>query len=104
MENKMYTKPQYKCGVCGKIYDSIIERAQCEVTCVKHQEEEARKAAELKKQEEQASRKANVDAQVKTTLNAIKEYTHDYGYYHYDGDISYVVEDFLPLKILHHFF
>ena len=29
-DNKMYCKPVYKCGICGKEYSSIAERAACE--------------------------------------------------------------------------
>ena len=39
-ENKAYAKPQYKCGICGEIYDSVQERSNCEMMCVKKQQEE----------------------------------------------------------------
>ena len=85
MENKMYTKPQYKCGVCGKIYDSIIERAQCEVMCVKKQEEEAKKAAELKKQAEQETRHKEVVDAYNNFHDLLKKYTKDYGTFSVNG-------------------
>ena len=50
--NTILNKPQYKCGVCGRIYDSISERAKCELECLKLKEEEDKKAAEEKKKNE----------------------------------------------------
>ena len=47
--NKMYYKPTYKCGICGKEYATIAERMQCEQTCLCKQEEDAQKLAEEQK-------------------------------------------------------
>ena len=81
MDNQMAYKPMYKCAICGEIYDTIAERIQCETKCLKKQEEEEKKAAEAKKQAEQKDRKAAVDSLVRQTMEAIKEYCADYGYY-----------------------
>ena len=103
MENNMYTKPMYKCAVCDSVYESISERMKCEQTCLKRQEEEAKKAAELKKQQEHAARKADADAKVKAALEAVNAYTKDYGFYTYGGDVSNMIDAF-PSKLLHYFF
>ena len=102
MENKMYTKPQYKCAICGEVYDELRDRVNCETKCIKKQEDEAKKAAELKKQQEHASRKADVDAKFKAFIEAVNDYTKDYGFYTYDGEVSNIIHDF-PYKLLHHF-
>ena len=105
MENKMYTKPQYKCAICGSIYDDLKARVNCESKCIKKQEEEAKKAAEEKKKAEHAARKADTDAKVKAAAEAISAYTKDYGFYTYDGDISNMIgADFPYAKLFHHFF
>ena len=39
---------KYICGICGARYESVQERANCELKCVKKIEEEERKAAEEK--------------------------------------------------------
>lgn len=93
MDNKMYTKPQYKCAVCGTVYDDLRERVNCESACLKRQEEEAKKAAELKKKEEQATRKADVDELVKKTVEAIKKYSDDYGCYELELDEPCEIEE-----------
>lgn len=96
MENKMYTKQQFKCAICGQIYDEIKDRVDCESKCLKKQEVEAKKAAEVKKREEQATRKAAVDAAYDTADKACEtadklrdEYVHDYGVYtRFSGKVS----------------
>ena len=85
MENKMYTKPQYKCGVCGEIFDSISERMNCEMKCLKKQEEEARKAAEEKKKAEKETRYNEVVAAYDNFNKLLKKYTHDYGTFVWNG-------------------
>ena len=110
MENKMYAKPQYKCAICGTIYDDLKERVNCETACLKRQAEEEKKAAEAKKKEEQASRKAEVDELVKKTVEAIKKYSEDYGCYdlEIEEDLDLDMEedccDFIwPSRIMHYF-
>lgn len=71
----------YKCGVCGKAYDSIEDRAKCEMACLKKQEEERKLAAEKKKKEEKAARKKEVDDAIKHAQDLINKYTADYGVY-----------------------
>ena len=49
----------YTCGICGKTYESIEERATCEATCIvkRNDEAEKKKVEELKakrKESEQA--------------------------------------------------
>lgn len=87
MEEKkdVYCKFTYKCGICGKEYSSVLDRAKCEIACAEKVEEEARKAAELKKKEEQKIRKAEVDVAFKKLYDLIEAYIRDYGHYEY-GD------------------
>lgn len=82
--DKMYAKPQYKCAICGEIYDDVRTRMVCESKCLKKQEEEAKKAAEAKKIEEQPARKAEVDKARETYVKLYNEYINDYGEYAYE--------------------
>ena len=103
MENKMYTKPQWKCGVCGKIFDEIKERNNCEMACIKKQEAEEKRIAELKKKEEKAARQAETDALVKKAIDSIKAFQKDYGYYELNSSGDEF--DFVwPSKMWHYFF
>lgn len=89
-ENNVYCKFTYKCGICGKEYSSVLDRAKCEIACAEKAEEEAKKVAEEKKREEQKTRKAEVDAALEHLHKLVGAYVEDYGYYHYgESDDSY---------------
>lgn len=109
-DNKMYVKPQYKCGICGQTYDSVQERMNCEMMCIKKQQEEEAKAAEAKKKAEQEKRHAEVTAAIDNAFDLMQKYIKDYKRYDYDGKITdrdifstgkYM--DFVPSKLLSYF-
>ena len=81
----MYAKPQYKCAICGTVYDDLKERVKCESTCIKKQEEEAKKAAELKKKAEKETRHKEVIAAYDHFHELLKKYTEDYGTFAING-------------------
>lgn len=85
--NKICATPMYKCAVCGEVYDSIAQRMNCEQACLKKQEEEARKAAEAKKQAEYNDRKAEVDAAFDHAYDLKEKFLMDYGSYIYSKTI-----------------
>lgn len=51
----------YTCAICGKEHNSILSRAKCEIECANRAEEEAKKAAEAKKQAEYNARVEEVN-------------------------------------------
>lgn len=79
----MYTKPQYKCGVCNEIYDSIAERMRCEAACLKRIEIEEKKQAEVKKQAEKAASEAKVTEAFDAAYKLRDEHVAKYGHYSY---------------------
>lgn len=83
--DKMYTKPQYKCAICGTVYDDLKERVKCESTCIKKQEEEAKKTAELKKQAEKETRHKEVFDAYDHFHELLEKYTKDYGVFTING-------------------
>lgn len=80
-ESKWAARLAYKCGVCGKEYEDIKDRAECELNCYKKQEEEKKLAAAKKKAEEQAARKKAVDDAYKEFCNLRDAFIKDYGEY-----------------------
>ena len=96
--DKMYT-----CALCGKSYDSIIERAKCEQKCYAKQQEEEKKAAEAKKKEEQKARHDEVTKAIDGACALLNRYVKDYGHYSYDGENVNTLVDILPSKFLHNF-
>ena len=98
MDNKIYT-----CALCGKSYDSVIERAKCEQKCYAKQQEEEKKAAEAKKKEEQKARHDEVTKAIDGACALLNRYVKDYGHYSYDGENVNTLVDILPSKFLHNF-
>jgi hypothetical protein len=85
-EKNIYCKFTYKCGICGAEYNNVLDRAECEIACTERIEEEARKAEELKKKEEQMARKVEVDEAFQHLHKLMTAYIKDYGHYEYsDG-------------------
>lgn len=85
-ESKMYTKQVFKCGICGKEYFNVQDRANCELNCYKKQQEEAKKAAEVKKLAEKTARKKEVDGALDKAMQLRNAYIKDYGCYVYDNN------------------
>ena len=107
MKDRSCDKPQYTCGVCKTSYDTIQERAKCEMSCVKKIEEEERKAAEVKKKQEQETRYNEVNAALDNVYALLNKYIEDYGPFKYGGKykgLDILNMDLFPSKILHHFF
>lgn len=101
-KNNIHCKFTYQCGICGKSYDSVLQRAKCELACAERIEEEARKAAEAKKKEEQKLRKEAVDEAFVNLHRLITEYVKDYGHYEYaDGGEN--VNFYWPSRLLNRF-
>lgn len=96
--DKMYT-----CALCGKSYNSVIERAKCEQKCYAKQQEEEKKAAEAKKKEEQKARHDEVTKAIDGACALLNRYVKDYGHYSYNGKNVNTLDDILPSKFLHKF-
>ena len=93
---------EYTCAVCGKMHTDIISRAKCEIACTEKAAEEARKAAELKKKEEQKTRKAEVDKAFESLHKLVTEYVKDYGHYEYDNGEDNT-DFYWPSRLWHNF-
>ena len=103
MEKKnINCKFTYKCGICGKEYSNVLDRAKCEIACAEKAEEEARKAAEAKKKEEQKVRKAEVDAAFEHLHKLMTAYVEDYGHYEY-SDGGEDTNFYWPTRVWHSF-
>lgn len=94
----------YKCSICGKQYPTVAERAKCELACVKKLKEDAKKAAEAKKNAERDARKKEVTDAIEHTSDLISKYVKDYGAYSYDGKKLKDSSDFFwPSKLWNYF-
>lgn len=95
-------KFSYKCGICGSEYNNVLDRAQCEITCAKKLEAEAKAAEETKKREEQKMRKDAIDEGIKRLHKMLTDYVNDYGHYEY-GDGGENTNFYWPSRLWHNF-
>jgi hypothetical protein len=59
----------YTCGICGKTYESIEERATCEATCIVKRNDEAEK----KKAQEHAAKRKESEQAIHDALSVANE-------------------------------
>jgi DNA-directed RNA polymerase subunit RPC12/RpoP len=99
-KKNIHCKFTYKCGICGKEFDNVLDRANCEIECVKKAEEAARKAEAEKKAAEQTMRKEAVDEAFENLHRLVTEYVKDYGHYEY-GDGGDDTNFYWPTRVWH---
>ena len=88
MEGKVYTNKKYNCEICGKMYDELKDRIECETKCFKQQAENAKKAAEAKKKEEKMASEAKVTAAFDAAYKLRDEHVAKYGSYFYKPPVT----------------
>ena len=106
-KDNMCRSPQYTCAICGKIYDDVQSRMNCEMKCIKKQQEEEKTAAEAKKKAEKEARKAEVSQAIEHAMDLLKKYTDDYGSFEFYNELNEASDNqklFWPSRLMHHFF
>lgn len=104
--NSIYSKPMYKCAVCGEVYDSIVDRMNCEMKCIKLQEEEKKKAEAEKKAAEKKSDFTEASAALDNAFTLVNKCIEKHGIFKYNGklkDLDFINMDLFPSKLFHHF-
>ena len=81
----MEKKKSYKCGLCGKEYETIAERAKCESACIDNQLAIEENAKKEKAKQEQEARRQELVAAIKHAGALLDAYTNDYGTFSYDS-------------------
>lgn len=105
-DNKMYCKPIYRCGICGKDYPSIAERMKCEQACLKKQQEEEKAAAEAKRKAEKDACFMEASNALDNAFAIVNKCIEKYGKFEYKGklkELDMLNMDFFPSKLWHHF-
>lgn len=106
-ENNMCVKPQYKCAICGKIYDDVQDRTHCEMKCFQKLQEEEKAAIAAKKKEEKETRRTEVSQAIEHAMELLKKYTDDYGSFEFYNELNEASDNqklFWPSRLMHHFF
>lgn len=81
----MKKKKSYKCGLCGKEYSTVAERAKCESACIDKQVAIEEKAKKEKAKQYQEERRQEVIAALVCARNALEAYTKEYGSFSYSS-------------------
>lgn len=88
-DKNLSNKTLYHCGICGKSYKTIGERAACETKCLAEKKKAQEKLEKETKDRKKAANKAEIEKKYKELVELINNYCKDYGYiqlgeYHYD--------------------
>lgn len=94
-DNNVCYKPTYTCEICGSEYNTILDRAHCEIECAKKLQEE-------KKAAEKSLRKEAVDEAFENLHKLVTAYVKDYGHYEYN-DGGEDTNFYWPSKTWHRF-
>lgn len=76
----------YICGICEKEYNNLSDRNKCETACIKRIEEDAKKAAEAKKNAEKETRRAEVEKAIDHAKKLLMAYINDYKSFEFSSD------------------
>lgn len=68
----------FKCGYCGKEYDSLPERAKCELRCDEAQAREAEAARKKRLQEQKEERLSEIKKVHANLMELCEEFERDY--------------------------
>ena len=84
MENTMKKNEElknklYKCGICGKAFETIEERNVHETKCIAERKKAEAALAKKKLEDEKAARKEEIDKKYKELNVLIDNYIKDYG-------------------------
>ena len=96
----------FRCGICKKIYDTIEERTNCELECIKKFKEEEKRAAHAKLEAEKDERFSEASAALDNAYAIVSKCVEDYGNFVYQGKykgLDLLNMDFFPSKLWHHF-
>lgn len=69
----------FKCGICGKEYESVEERMKCETECVKDLKIKEEELAKKKLEEEREAREKVIAEKYDEVKKLMHEYIKDYG-------------------------
>lgn len=106
MRKEDYNKPTYKCGICDSAYESIQQRMNCEMSCLKKQKEKEKAAAAAKLKAEKNTRFSEASAAIDNALALVNKCVEDYGEFSYNGKLEGSIEpirNYFPSRLWHRF-
>lgn len=83
----MEKKKMYKCALCDQEYDTIAERAKCEMACIDKQLAIEENAKQEKAKQEQEAERQKVVAALNHAGELLDAYTDKYGSFSYSVSV-----------------
>lgn len=81
VKNNIVGKPMYKCGICGKVYDNIEDRMNCEKKCIHDLKVKNEKIKQEQKEKERKSMEDSINGLANQYYNMIDKYINIYHTY-----------------------
>ena len=69
---------KYKCGICGKEYESVKERAACELACAEKAEKVAEEKRRKRLEAEKDIKSKAINDKLSEVIDLMVEYQKDY--------------------------
>lgn len=93
--NSLSDKTLYHCGICGKSYKTVGERAACETKCLAETKKTQEKLEKEMKERKKAANKAEIEKKYKELAILVNDYCKEFGSLQL-GESNYFDDDNLP--------
>lgn len=93
MEEKNMENKVYKCGICGKTYETIVGRSKCESACIAKRKEENAKAAQETRTKELEDAIIATNEMIAKTSDLLEKYLNDYETFSTELDCYWIDAD-----------
>lgn len=106
-KNEVCINNEFKCAICGEVYESVKERSECETKCVAKVEADKKAALEAIKKAEKEARFVEASSAIDNALTLVNKCMEDYGEFDYNGKLKNSKEplvNYFPSRIWHKFF
>ena len=70
----------YKCSICGKEYNSVKDRAECEINCIHEAEEESKRLAKAEAEASRIKLQKEIEEDLESLKAKMKTYNDKYGF------------------------
>lgn len=106
-KNEVRVNNEFKCAICGEIYETVKERTACETKCVAKVEADKKAALEAIKKAEKEACFTEASNAIDNAFTLVNKCVEDYGEFYYNGKLKNSKEsiiNYFPSRIWHKFF
>ena len=70
---------KYRCSICGQEYNTVKERANCEIACAEKSERAAEEKRKKQLEEQKEARNKDINDKLTDLVRLMVKYSEDYG-------------------------